>query len=797
MKRKNWKRWAGVLCAVMIGVVSNGTYVGYEPLQAAGNNYLDNGSFEESIWQNSSWQLSCNWDYVNEQRQQADNYLSIPDGSYMQKFWINEKARDTQYICLTQKIGYLPAGTYCLTGKTMGAPTVDANFYTQDSKGSTVHAEGWNRWKKFSMEFTLDHAVANYTVGICLGGGASTTVCVDAVSLTKVEEVKAVPAPVAVEKVSGMTDGFIKGVDISSYLSETDSGVIYKDFSGNTLSKQGFFNQLADSGVNYVRIRVWNAPYNSNGNGYGGGNCDLNKAVTLGKLATNAGMKVFIDFHYSDFWADPGKQSAPKAWKNYSVSGKAEAINSFTTSSLRTLLDAGVDVGMVQIGNETNNGMAGESNIANKCTLYQAGCQAVRSVARSYGKNILIALHYTNPETQGRYSSYAADLQRYSVDYDVFATSYYPYWHGSLSNLTDVLSYVADTYHKKVMVAEVSYAYTYEDGDGHPNSISVKDSSNMKYPVSVQGQANAVRDVMQAVADVGEQGIGAFYWEPAWIPVGVYDSNSWNASSVFALNQQKWNQYGSGWATSYAGEYASDAATWYGGSSWDNQAMFDFQGNPLASLKVFRYVDTGTYAVATSQTPQITTKPPVTSEAPQITTNPPVTSQAPQPTTKPPVTSQAPQPTTNPPVTSQVPQPTDPNSVGTALPKVSVSTSWNDNTILQSYSITGNGKGSVDLSKVRIRFYFTKSGSKTDMISCDYGGVQLSKEPWYQDVSARTTGMDGNGYVEIYCSEPVDLAFATVNLNVRIYQQDWSNYSGIAKGKIEVYYESALVGTIE
>ena len=136
------------------------------------------------------------------------------------------------------------------------------------------------------------------------------------------------------------------------------------------------------------------------------------------------------------------------------------------------------------------------------------------------------------------------------------------FWHGTTSNLTSVLKNIADTYHKKVMVAETSYAYTMEDGDGHGNTIA-KDSDLVSgYTASVQGQANVVRDVMAAVADVGSAGIGAFYWEPAWIPVQVYDADAENASEILKENKAIWEKYGSGWASSYAGEYdANDAVS--------------------------------------------------------------------------------------------------------------------------------------------------------------------------------------------------------------------------------------------
>jgi arabinogalactan endo-1,4-beta-galactosidase len=342
-----------------------------------------------------------------------------------------------------------------------------------------------------------------------------------------------------------------------------------------------------------VRIKVWNDPYDSDGNGYGGGNNDLKKAVTIGQLATNAGMRVLIDFHYSDFWADPDKQKAPKAWSDYSIEERAAAITTFTTESLNTLLDADVDVGMVQIGNETNGKFCGTSDWEEMCTLFNAGSSAVRAIS----EDIKVVLHFANPDTSGRYAGYAANLKKYDVDYDVFASSYYPYWHGSVSKLKSVLSTIADTYEKEVMVAETAWLYTYEDGDGHENTITEGKSGVdlSAYTVSLQGMANEIRDVCNAIASI-DNGIGVFYWEPAWIPVQVYEGTDEEKAEILAENKDIWEANGSGWASSYAGDYDSSAAEWYGGSAIDNQAWFDFEGNPLEILKIYNYIRTGAVA---------------------------------------------------------------------------------------------------------------------------------------------------------------------------------------------------------
>lgn len=385
-----------------------------------------------------------------------------------------------------------------------------------------------------------------------------------------------------VEKVEGMPEDFIKGVDISSVISLEKSGVVFYNEEGQV---QDIFKTLKEHGVNYIRVRVWNDPYDEQGNSYGGGNNDLETAVEIGKRAAQYGLKVLVNFHYSDFWADPSKQQAPKAWEGLNIDDKANALYEYTKNAVDRMLSEGIDVGMVQIGNETTGRMSGENNWINIAKLMNAGSRAVREVSEAHNKDILIAVHFTNPEKADEYHRYGMILKNFKVDYDVFASSYYPYWHGSLENLTNVLKDVADNFGKKVMVAEVSYAYTYENGDDFGNTVSEESYLAKPYPITVQGQANAVRDCIEAVVNVGEAGIGVFYWEPAWIPV---PGNSYE--DRFPI----WEKYGSGWASSYAASYdPDDAGVYYGGSSWDNQALFDFTGKPLPSLQVFKYADIG------------------------------------------------------------------------------------------------------------------------------------------------------------------------------------------------------------
>ena len=383
-----------------------------------------------------------------------------------------------------------------------------------------------------------------------------------------------------VGKVENMPEDFIMGMDASCVPSLEASGVKYFDHDG---VEKDVYEILSENGVNYIRVRIWNDPFDKDGNGYGGGNCDIENAIEVGKRATQYGMKLLVNFHYSDFWADPAKQMVPKAWKYMSIEAKNEALYEYTRECLQKLIVAGVDVGMVQIGNETNGAMCGETNATSKgwsriTQLMSAGSRAVREVC----PDALVAIHFTNPEKVTNYESYSANLSYYGVDYDVFASSYYPAWHGTLENLATVLNKVANNYGKKTMIIETAYVNTLDDTDffGNGGTDGVKE-----YPFTEQGQANHIRELVDTAVNDMKNCIGICYWEGTWISVG---GESWEENSAI------WEQYGSGWASSYAGEYdADDAGQWYGGCSVDNQAFFDATGKARESLKVFGLVRTG------------------------------------------------------------------------------------------------------------------------------------------------------------------------------------------------------------
>ncbi|MDQ0230868.1 glycosyl hydrolase 53 family protein [Metabacillus malikii] len=579
-----------VMHVLVVMIILIGSFVIHNPSSYAIENTspITNGGFESDFWDDNTWQIEGSDEIEIHHFQYAtDEWITSDEGLSAMKYWIKDSAKTTENLSIKQTIPNIASGQYELSVRAMGGVDNEAatvSLFAGNEQGTATSTTGYNEWQTITLNFEVNEDTSDLAIGATINGDANAWGYLDQVRLTSLNESEPQPvdAEIFVERVDGLDEGFIKGVDVSSIISLEDSGVSFYNFEGE---KQDIFTTLKDAGVNYTRIRIWNDPYDSNGNGYGGGNNDLAKAIEIGKRATENGMKVLVDFHYSDFWADPAKQQAPKAWQTLSFDEKRAEVYNYTKDSLQALIDEGIDIGMVQVGNETTGGFIGETNWGKMSQLFNEGSRAIRDI----DKDILVALHFTNPEKSGSYKSIAKTLHDNQVDYDIFASSYYPFWHGTLDNLTSVLKHVADTYGKKVMVAETSYTYTGEDGDGHENTAPKDSGQTLNYPISVQGQATAVRDVIEAVANVGEAGLGVFYWEPAWIPVGD--------ASELEKNKQIWEEFGSGWATSYATEYdPEDAGHWYGGSAVDNQALFDFNGSPLASLNVFKYVNTGAKA---------------------------------------------------------------------------------------------------------------------------------------------------------------------------------------------------------
>ena len=556
---------------------------------------LDNGDFESG---------TDGWTLVPETLKTGTDSNMTNNRTTFLNLWASDT--ESTDLSVSYEIADLPAGTYCAKIDMEGASYTES-FLTLDVTDAESHSllespaalttSGWDVWETFQTGlFTLDEP-ATVIVKISGTTPAGFWGAIDNLVILgpeqEEEEDTSVPGTIEVEKVKNLSEDFIMGADISTIVSEYKSGVTYKDFDGNKLENVTEFCQfLADCGINSVRVRVWNNPYDEDGHGYGAGNCDVNTATEIARACAAANIGMLIDFHYSDFWADPGRQLTPKAWVGYDVEQKADAIYDFTLKSLNQIAGTGVKIDMVQVGNETNNAICGVSNQKDMCTLFSAGSSAVRQFSENtYGDShaVKVVIHVANPE-KGSMTSWAATLQNYGVDYDVMGSSYYMFWHGTLSNLKSQMRAVQNTYGKEVMVTETSYIYTSADTDGKTNGVSTGVDG---YEVSPQGQAALLRDIIDAVNSV--DGLGVYYWEPAWITVGDITGLEGEAlDEQLAANNEIWETFGSGWASSYAIGYDVNVNEEnYGGSEWDNQALFDAKGNPLDSLHVWEYVKTG------------------------------------------------------------------------------------------------------------------------------------------------------------------------------------------------------------
>lgn len=556
---------------------------------------LDNADFESGD--------TAGWTITPEKLEvKADQHMTNNMTDFL-NLWVSDDAATDLSAAYT--IAELPAGTYRVKIDAQGEEEESGlSLYVADENGNlltgktAVTTTGWDKWTTFQTDiFTLEEPT---TVVVTVAGttpagywgGLDNLVLLG--NDNQEEEDTSIPAEIEVEKVKNLSEDFIMGMDISTIVSQYNSGVTYTDFDGTVLSNVTEFCQFLskDCGINSVRVRVWNDPYDAEGHGYGAGNCDVETAAKIAEACAAADIHMMVDFHYSDFWADPGKQREPKAWEKYTIEQKEKAVYDFTLESLKTIAATGVKISMVQVGNETNSGVCGESSTENMCRIFTQGSAAVRAFStKEYGdeKAVKIAIHLANPH-RGAMTLWAKNLQDNNVDYDVIATSYYVFWHGTLANLKSEIKKVQDTYGKDVVVAETSYIYTADDTDGKGNGISVGIDG---YDVSPQGQASVVRDIIDAVNSAG--GLGVYYWEPAWITVGdIRGLEGDELAAQIAANQEKWETYGSGWASSYVIGYDTGASlATYGGSEWDNQAMFDAAGKPLSSLHVWNYVKTG------------------------------------------------------------------------------------------------------------------------------------------------------------------------------------------------------------
>ena len=362
---------------------------------------------------------------------------------------------------------------------------------------------------------------------------------------------------------------FIKGMDLSTLLELERCGAKYYDHG----VERDVLDIIKDYDVDTIRIRLWNDPKSEDGEPYGAGNNDLEETIAIGKKVTDAGFGVLLNFHYSDFWADPGKQIKPKAWANYGADELEKAVYDFTLESLQRVLDAGVNVTMIQVGNELSNGLLWpEGKVPNYDNIARFVSSGIRA-CRKINPEIPIMIHLDNGGNNELYVRWFENYIKRGEDFEYIGLSYYPFWHGSLDALEFNMNDIAKRFGKELIIAEVSMGYTMEDykdyeklEDSERKGYATRPAlvEKIDYPMTIQGQVDFTKDFLNRVSNVvNGLGMGFFWWEPAWIPVP-----------------------GSGWATPASLKYMNDPGPC--GNEWANQALFDYEGNALPTWEVIR-----------------------------------------------------------------------------------------------------------------------------------------------------------------------------------------------------------------
>ncbi|MDE6220739.1 MAG: glycosyl hydrolase 53 family protein [Lachnospiraceae bacterium] len=364
---------------------------------------------------------------------------------------------------------------------------------------------------------------------------------------------------------------YIKGMDISSLDEIEKLGAKFYDNG-----KEGDLIQILKSyDTNYIRLRLWNDPKSPEGKPYGAGNTDYETTLRMAKRVKAAGLGFLLDFHYSDFWADPGKQRKPKAWADYNVDQLERAVYDFTKEMMTGFVKEGVAPDMVQVGNELSKGFLWPEgqipNYANITRFISAGIRAVREVCPT----AKVMLHLDNGGNNALYREWFDQYIHVNKgeDFDIIGLSYYPFWHGTLEDLSNNMQDIAVRFGKELVVAEVSMGHTTQDYAAY-EKLAPEDRKGMatklelceKVPFAMtkEGQCDFMRAFFAVLEKVPEKkGRGFFYWEAGWLPVP-----------------------GSGWATEAALAYIKESGP--GGNEWANQALFDYDGNALPALEVIR-----------------------------------------------------------------------------------------------------------------------------------------------------------------------------------------------------------------
>jgi arabinogalactan endo-1,4-beta-galactosidase len=322
----------------------------------------------------------------------------------------------------------------------------------------------------------------------------------------------------------------IRGADLSFLPEIEQEGTQFFDFLGEPKDALTIFRE---SGMNTVRLRLWNDPVDEHSS--------LREVSAFAGRIREAGLLVWLDIHYSDTWADPGKQTKPAAWESANFQSLKDSVYAYT----RMVLEE-IKPDMVQIGNEINGGFLWETgrleNESDFIDLLNAGVSA----ARDFDSDIEIMIHFAG--WQGAEWFYDL-IDKHSIDYDHIGISFYPRWHGTdLNILSNTLQNLSDQYDKGIILAEIGYPFTLGWNDQTHNIVGLEEQLVPGYPATPEGQKQYLLKLRDIIVSL-EEGKGFCYWAPDWV--------------------------------AFRGP---DAAN---GSPWENQALFDFENRQLPGMELF------------------------------------------------------------------------------------------------------------------------------------------------------------------------------------------------------------------
>ncbi|MBQ9457129.1 MAG: glycosyl hydrolase 53 family protein [Bacilli bacterium] len=368
----------------------------------------------------------------------------------------------------------------------------------------------------------------------------------------------------------------ILGFDASSYLEVLEKGGTYTVHG----EKVDPFLYLHDvNGCSYLRLRLWVDPYDEDGHPYGGGTNDLVKFIALAKKGHQDGYQILLDFHFSDFWCDPGKQYIPKSWPKDDFTALSETLGNYVKDTLEAIQAVGIPIAAIQIGNEITNGMLwplgkiewdeatdtrhGYENLTHLLKVGIASAKAIFPAAK-------ILIHLERSYDQAVYVEYFDELAKAGVEYDIIGLSYYPYWHHSFEELFANIDALQKRYGKETWIVETSYGFTYETA--YKESIPFPPLVNEKlfekgdarepYPLTKEGQVEFITTLLSKAK---EHQVGAvFYWEPLWLPLP-----------------------GTSWASKEGEMYINETEKPCT-NEWANQCLFDYDGEATPGCFAYR-----------------------------------------------------------------------------------------------------------------------------------------------------------------------------------------------------------------